>query len=455
MSISKISSRKTPAQNRTRPDESEEPGAEQAPKIVFSMIRSPSSSFKAQAPAQPILKSALKESKSKSAVKSAQSGKSSKSATKDSGKRTPLAHVSYFSPHRPTREEEEPIRVRSGVSSVDKSHTKRGRDYESVYHQETARKSSYDLEQSRRSTPGKFRGDDYEYSGHEDIHNRSHKYSIEEDLEILDYVRSRPNGNYTSKAFWTQAVEEDNLLGRARSVESVRERYRSHLRHLTEDEVRKLLWHYQHGDKGYAHYETRPLKDERGKIHHVKKFEGIDPAAGSYVCSDIASRRKRSASKDSILAIDSKEGVLKPAEDFEEEIVYEPIGGRKRKGYDAMHYVDERILPRKNYWGDYYEEEEIGRFRNKELWLRELAERYTMSPDQMTTLYYNCSMDSDMLRRYLDGETHLLWSNDEDILITGSQQEAAIRALSKYKGAANVNTRLQFLREIDRLQMRP
>ena len=490
MSVGKLSSRKTPLRSDNNQRDATDPESASNPKLVYSKIRSPSGfGFEAEAPAQLLLKSAIKNTKNKSETKSVHSGKSGNSNAKETGKKSPGVRVAHFSPAHQAKpdyldhDERLHQRVgRSGAGSLENRYSRNTLDDEREYRtsarssvkKSPAKKSPAKSPFKKHSTTSK-QGSTSPYGraregivsgfehheSHEDIHNRSHKYSIEEDLEILDYVQSKPDSHFISKNFWKQAVDEDDLLNGKRSSESLRERYRHHLRYLSDEEQHRMVrWHNRHEEAGYGNYSTKPVRDDDGKIHYQKRLEGIDSGADSNLFSSVSNRKKKSASKPATLTIDTKEGILKEGESrFEDEITEDHLrASKKRRDYESMHQLDDRLLPRKDFRDDdYFYEEEDRRERrvsNKEMWLHELAERYSINPDKMTSLYYNCNMDSDLLRRYLDGETEILWNNDEDILLTGSQRESAQRVLSRYKGTSNVNSRSSFLKELDRLQAR-
>lgn len=60
------------------------------------------------------------------------------------------------------------------------------------------------------------------------------RYSASDDLEILKYIRSKPKEGHISRRFWQRAIEFDFLLKKTRTVDSLRDRYRNHLRRYTE-----------------------------------------------------------------------------------------------------------------------------------------------------------------------------------------------------------------------------
>ena len=86
-----------------------------------------------------------------------------------------------------------------------------------------------------------------------------------------------------------------------------------------------------------------------------------------------------------------------------------------------------------------------------EEWFKLQAKKNRMSTDEMYQLFYNCSMDSKILAKYLEGEHDLAWNEDEDTLIRGTQGEEAKRVLIKFKGENNVRQREEFLERVDRL----
>ena len=96
-----------------------------------------------------------------------------------------------------------------------------------------------------------------------------------------------------------------------------------------------------------------------------------------------------------------------------------------------MHDIDDHVLPRKAL-RDYpvyqhedrmFNTQEEDRLRDKATWLREQAYKNNISPDQMTNLFYRCSMNSTILDRYFRGEKNLIWDRDEDNLLAGPYKE--------------------------------
>ena len=104
------------------------------------------------------------------------------------------------------------------------------------------------------------------------------RYSLAEDISMLNYIKSKPNtDNYTSKNFWSTAINHHDFLGKKRSVDSLRDRYRLFLRYLDADDLQRIEdWKQVNGDRGYLQFKTAACKDQKGKILHVKKLDLIE-----------------------------------------------------------------------------------------------------------------------------------------------------------------------------------
>jgi hypothetical protein len=96
-------------------------------------------------------------------------------------------------------------------------------------------------------------------------------------------------------------------------------------------------------------------------------------------------------------------------------------------------------------------EKNLSKNLDKEAWLEQQAKKYHMTSDQITDVFYYCSMDTNQLSQYLQGQNHLVWNEDEDTLLRGPAKTYAKRILGRYKGEANVKRRVEFLEKIDRL----
>ena len=85
------------------------------------------------------------------------------------------------------------------------------------------------------------------------------RYTVLEDLQIINYVKAKGGNNILSRRFWERAYELDKLLEQSRSADSMRERFRNHLRYVTEEELEIIQeWISANQGNGYAVFATRP-----------------------------------------------------------------------------------------------------------------------------------------------------------------------------------------------------
>lgn len=102
------------------------------------------------------------------------------------------------------------------------------------------------------------------------------KYSVLEDLKLIDYVKSKPYDNPTSRTFWQKAYDRDKILNQKRTPDSLRERYRMQLRLLTEEDIAKMRkWVEEHKERGYITLKNVPVLGPSGNYVHVKKFDKV------------------------------------------------------------------------------------------------------------------------------------------------------------------------------------
>mmetsp|Transcript_27653 Transcript_27653/g.31867 ORF Transcript_27653/g.31867 Transcript_27653/m.31867 type:complete len:462 (+) Transcript_27653:3-1388(+) len=338
------------------------------------------------------------------------------------------------------------------------------------------------------------------------------KYSVAEDIQIIDYVKWRSGINSLSRNFWQRAVEKDNLLEKKRSIDSLRERYRNQLRNVTEaDLVVMRRWVTEHGEKGYITFKSVPGKDSTGKIVHEKKFAGIElentsnQAGNTGVTKSKSKQQKvakvRASEKpldanvksanngeitqiqirfgqvhgvtaqdmdvDDIESVEDVEEVVKPRKHEKKEKM------SKRREYENMNRVEDiysrkatRENPINRPQSTYFEqtrvqtkgnqrrfdEREPEETMNQEAWLELQAERYNIGSEEVIDLFYSCSMNRGNLVRYLEGEKELAWNEDEDALLSGGAKDAAKAVLVRFKGIANVREREEFLQRVEQLR---
>jgi len=253
------------------------------------------------------------------------------------------------------------------------------------------------------------------------------KYTEEEDRKILEYVKGKPADGLTSRKFWENAVQVDHLLDNTRSSDSLRERYRMHL----DPELKK------EGGKASAGKSSK------------KKATDEDSSDGDHTPRKSSKKRQGSTKK--------KEA---------DELSDTPSFGKskkksKRKDYEGMDKVDKLlkkkspvVLPDPTHIMKptllTHEEEEL--VEEKKHWVEEQAKKHNMSEEKFMDLFHRCSMDTHILQRYFKGDTHLLWDDDEDMLLRGPAKKVGKKVLAAYKEASNVKLRVKYLKSLDQLR---
>ena len=103
------------------------------------------------------------------------------------------------------------------------------------------------------------------------------KYTVAEDLTIIVYVNSKGGNSALSRTFWRRAVENDNLLNQKRSIDSLRERYRTQLVFLAGEDIFQMRkWIAAHGEKGHIVFKTITVQDASGNFVRTKKLDKIE-----------------------------------------------------------------------------------------------------------------------------------------------------------------------------------
>ena len=112
----------------------------------------------------------------------------------------------------------------------------------------------------------------YEVKDLTPVHKESGtRYTIAEDLQILNYVSIHPLSSAGSRKYWKQAVNDPSFPCRYRTVESLRDRYRYQLRFVDEEDKKKLEeWVEKHGNQGYSIFNTVPSGPGEKKGFHRK-----------------------------------------------------------------------------------------------------------------------------------------------------------------------------------------
>ena len=437
--------------------------------------------------------------------------------------------------------------IKKSVENKERSQAKAKEEEAKKSLQKSQAKS--ETKKSRDTTPQK-----------EETQDTRGKYTVGEDLKIMEYVMAHKGMSLTSRTFWQKAFDTDKLLNQKRSAESLRERYRKQLNCLTEADIQRMRkWVAENGEKGSINFKTKAQQESSGKIVYVKVLDNIE-ADTTQSQSKNASRAKtdvkeqtqekavpserkttekkqsvpekikepqsltKSSQKESLLpkfndALKNKmeiEMLWAETEEKENEklanstskstpkilrdkVELKEISAQntaakkttteekkptsdlkseknsKRKEYQDMQQIDQVMVPRKNNNKESpapqpmsamellemskkekerertAEKTQVSQPVDKEAWLEEQAKKYHMTSDQITDVFYYCSMDMDLLTKYLQGERHLAWNEDEDTLLRGPAKTYARRILGRYKGEANVQKRVEFLEKIDQI----
>ena len=393
------------------------------------------------------------------------------------------------------------------------------------------------------------------------------KYSVAEDIKILEYVNAKKDASPTSRIFWQKAFDNDKLLNQKRTADSLRERYRIQLRSLTNEDLDTMRkWVSENGERGFINFKTKTVTDASGNFVHVKRLDKIE-SDSTQSQSNSTSRSKsalkenshekmqssdkklkelentagkskemqsssKSIPKESLLPkfnlnsqqkrmdltpsasakkqIDNKENerslassnkttpnITKNVSKIEiKEISIHSVGGNrtieedqlakreqksekstKRKDYQDMQQIDEKMMPRKVNRNEKETQTTPGKdaskmslskkqdiqsedikinpddIINKEAWLESKAKEYHMTSDEITDLFYYCSMDMNLINMALKGQKFLAWTEEEDMLLRGSAKSYAPQILGRYKGESNVKQRIEFLEKIDKISM--
>jgi hypothetical protein len=78
------------------------------------------------------------------------------------------------------------------------------------------------------------------------------KFTVNEDLELLDYVRSCGDGNPNTRVYWNKAAQKNWGFSTERSSRARWRRYATFLSRLTKSEVSRIrMWIVLHGPQGY------------------------------------------------------------------------------------------------------------------------------------------------------------------------------------------------------------
>lgn len=293
--------------------------------------------------------------------------------------------------------------------------------------------------------------------------NRS-KYTEEEDLKILEYIKNSPGSNLMSRKYWQIAVDRDNLLDKKRSVESLRERYRNHLIGILKYGADYQPPKSNKGENASNAYKYGPsisdsILGSKGKAKNQmtkieKEFLGDDDENDQQTSKNMKSIRERKSlgyenveNGASLLRFMKKDKKLIT--------VLDNTNANKRKEYEGMNQVNSVGLPSKKanliekiVKPQLLNQEEVRLLEDKRIWVKECARKHNLTPDQFLDLFFRCSMNYQILEKYLEGYTDLAWDEDEDTILRNPRSEAEKKMLVSYKGLLNVEQRENFFEKL-------
>ena len=328
------------------------------------------------------------------------------------------------------------------------------------------------------------------------------RYSLRDDLEILRYVRSRPIDGHLSRCYWKRAVHEDGLLGKLRAAESLRDRYRRYLKVYTDEAFNDLENRVKANEPSYdaSISKSLPQKGEYKPFKIIRKEKEVDNTYNNDIffnqnskpVSNVVDKFNDSplhrylwqkediyclTATDEFIGEEDKESYESlnqkqaPSTSFSElnnseaqedccdkffatenyEDGHQAFLNRsiKRKDYQNMHSIDHLLCPKKvlikspvTAAASKAQEAEF---------LKTFKWSAFTDRERLRELFYYCSMDTHNVDKYFNGETHLLWTEEEDQLITGPTRHIGEIILSRYKGSINVEQRIKFLEKMDEM----
>ena len=320
-------------------------------------------------------------------------------------------------------------------------------------------------------------------SGNANIHTR---YSIQEDIEMLEYALSHPSEKYSSN-FWKAALEDENILDGRRTLNSMRFRYRDYLKYLTKKDLDYMKeWVKKNGTKGEICVKKSKGKYSDGKlvpkikliilnteerdnpdIDVAKTGKNIEP---SYKDSDLRSVRektkKRQDTKDEVITR-TLNITLDPVEKNDStkfDMSHKGRGKTQTTTADHDRLKSRQVRENPDYARN--EEEIMGGPRKyvkpeKIIYndshdkggsrvLSQVRNEVRPAREQLKDLLFYCSMNFTTLAKYLNGELEVLWHDDEDRMLMQPNNEVMISILSRFKGEKNVEERYQFLKNFEK-----
>ena len=323
------------------------------------------------------------------------------------------------------------------------------------------------------------------------------RYTIAEDLQILNYTNIHPLPSIGSRKYWQQAIKDSSFPCKYRPVESLRDRYRYQLRFVEEaDKKRMEEWVEKYGNKGYSLFSTVPLKGVTGGKKGIRRklvLFGLEDTMGCHISvneiekansiqSDTSMNKNKSkmsntsgsskhigvdcdtqisTSDPSLFQLQvtgarkSKSKLQHSLKDIDKSIEAN-VSSKKRKEYHHMSETDSFFMPYKeiksnlnsNLLGIEHESALIKDVNSKTY---ETVGQECLRKSRLMDLFYSCSMNCDRVSEYLKSNRSVSWSEQEDRLLMGPEKETHINTLSFLKGAANVRERIEFLEKFNEL----
>ena len=325
------------------------------------------------------------------------------------------------------------------------------------------------------------------------------RYTIAEDLQLLNYTKIHPLPSIGSRKYWQQAIKDPSFPCKYRPVESLRDRYRYQLRFVEEaDKKRMKEWVEKYGNKGYSLFNTVPLKGARGKkgIRRKLVLFGLEDTIGCHISVDSIEKvssiqSDKSNNKNSTAMRKTNEGLeeshsvgsIEHEEEMPADSSYSQLqdtevrkskarirysladtdktnktnaNSKKRKGYQHMSETDGFLMPYKaiksNLDANLLDiEHESTLTRDIEDNTYEMVSRECLRKSKLLDLFYSCSMNLNRVREYLKSNQSVAWNEQEDRLLMCPEREIHIKTLSLLKGAANVRERIEFLDKFNEL----
>ena len=338
---------------------------------------------------------------------------------------------------------------------------------------------------------------------------RTHKdsrarYTIAEDLQILNYTIIHPLSNTGSRKYWQEAVKDPSFPCKYRTVESLRDRYRYQLRFVRDVDKKTMEeWVEKHGDKGYSLFHTVPQTSPSGKkvFHRKLVFLGVEDQLDSNKRAKVTKsltqsgkklRKNRSVTRGGRCGrrpknFNSKSQPSKSKEQNQKETTPVPQflkpqvfemtnlncnlesfnseiddtstmleSSKKRKEYHHMSNTDANMMPNKAAKPN--PNDNPLDFEHDSIWTNHKCietQQELLRKSRLWDLFYSCSMNIERVEEHLAGNGSVSWSEEEDGLLLCPEKEMHIATLTSLKGDTNVTERMQFLEKFRALFPQP